>query len=311
MKGAAVTARPYDPALKALVETEPESWPAFLRHPTGPTRVIDADIATVSGAADKVLRVDADAPYLLHIEFVAGHDAAVLPRKLVVRNALLADRHELPVRSDVLLLRPAANSPQLTGQYQEGIPGEEPYLIFRYQVVRVWELPPELLLSGGLPLLPFSLISAVTAADLPGIIKRIERRLSDRRARAQAERVWAAAYIMLGLRFSAELAAELFRGVVSVKESSTYQAILAEGVAVGEERGLARGKVAEAKRILRLQGDAAFGPPDQRTAALIEQLEDLARLEKMLARLPNAGGWQDLLGRPATGPRNRRRRPSP
>ena len=71
-----MTAKPYDTTLKALVETEPESWPAFLGRPTGPTAVIDSDIATVSGAADKVLRVAATIPYLLHLEFVSGHDGA-------------------------------------------------------------------------------------------------------------------------------------------------------------------------------------------------------------------------------------------
>ena len=77
--------KPYDPTLKALVETEPESWPVLLGRPTGPTEVIDADIATVSGAADKVLRVRADPPYLLHLEFVAMTTAA-LPCKLHVRT---------------------------------------------------------------------------------------------------------------------------------------------------------------------------------------------------------------------------------
>lgn len=69
-----MAAKPYDPTLKALVETEPESWPRLLGGPTGPTEAIDADIATVSGAADKVLRVSAHTPYLLHLEFVSGHD---------------------------------------------------------------------------------------------------------------------------------------------------------------------------------------------------------------------------------------------
>jgi hypothetical protein len=55
--------------------------------------VIDADIATVSGAADKVLRVEARPPYLLHLEFVSGQDSAALPSTLHVRNALLGDRH--------------------------------------------------------------------------------------------------------------------------------------------------------------------------------------------------------------------------
>ncbi len=52
-----MTAQPFDSALKELVETEPASWPALFGRPVGPTQVIDADIATVSGAADKVLRV--------------------------------------------------------------------------------------------------------------------------------------------------------------------------------------------------------------------------------------------------------------
>ena len=89
-----MTAKPYDPTLKALVETEPESWPVLLGRPAAPTAAIDADIATVSGAADKVLRVSADPPYLLHLEFVAGHDAGTLPRKLHIRNGLLHVRQQ-------------------------------------------------------------------------------------------------------------------------------------------------------------------------------------------------------------------------
>jgi hypothetical protein len=151
-----VTGKPYDPTLKALVETEPESWPALLGRPVGPTAVIDADIATVSGAADKVLRVGATPLYLLHLEFVTGHDTAGLARKLHVRNGLLEDRHDLRVRSAALLLRPEADSPQLSGVYERGFPGEGPYLSFRYQVLRVWQLPPEPLLTGGLALLPLA-----------------------------------------------------------------------------------------------------------------------------------------------------------
>jgi hypothetical protein len=197
--------------LKALVETDPASWPALFGVPAGPTEVIDADVATVSGAADKVLRVSADPPYLLHLEFVAGHDAATLPRKLLVRNGLLEDRHDLPVRSAAVLLRPEADSPRVTGLYERGFPGEEPYLTFRYRAVRVWRLPPEPLLTASPALLPLAPISAVTENELPGIIREMERRLSGRRTRQLAPVVWAAAFILLGLRHSAALAAQLFR----------------------------------------------------------------------------------------------------
>jgi predicted transposase YdaD len=287
-----VSAQPYDPAIKALVETEPESWPALFGRPTGPTEVIDADIASVSGAGDKVLRVSADPPYLLHLEFVAGHDSAALPRKLHVRNALLEDRHDLPVRSGVVLLRREADSPQLTGVYERGLAGEEAYLTFRYQVVRVWRLPPESLLTGGLALLPLAPVSAVTKADLPGIIQRMRRRLMGRRQRRQAEIIWAAAYILLGLRYTPALSAQLFRGVVSMKESSTYQAIVQEG--------RDEGAIAEVKKLLRLIGEEAFGPPDAATRAVIERLNNLERLEGLVKRARAADDWADLVGRPAS-----------
>ncbi|MHB1516645.1 MAG: RpnC/YadD family protein, partial [Acidiferrobacteraceae bacterium] len=281
----------------ALVETEPEAWPALLGRPTGPTAVIDADIATVSGAADKVLRVSAEPPYLLHLEFVSGHDAPALPRKLLVRNALLEDRHDLPVRSGVVLLRPEADSPQLSGHYERGFPCEDAYLAFRYQVLRIWQLAPGPLLSGPLALLPFAPIGAVTETELPGIIKQMERRLSQRRARRQAPLVWASSYILLGLRYSPALAAQLFRGVVSMKESSTYQAILEEGRMEGRTEGRMEGRnegaLTEAKKMLRLLGESAFGPPDARIAARIERLNDLAELEDVLKHIRTAGTWQD------------------
>ncbi len=306
-----MTTKPFDPTLKTLVETEPESWPALLGRPTGPTVVIDADIGTVSGAADKVLRVAAELPSLLHLEFVAGHDAVPLPRRLHVHNGLLDDRHDLPVRSAVVLLHPGADSPQLTGIYKRAFRGEEPYLIFHYQVLRVWQLPPGLLLSGGLALLPLAPISAVTEAELPGIIKQMGQRLSSRRARRQAQVLWDAAYILLGLRYSPALAAQLFRGVVSMKESSTFQAILEEGRAEGRAEGQTEGAVIEARKLLRLLGEEAFGPPDAAVAAAIEQLAELAQLEALLKRVRTAGSWQELLGSPTTEPRPRRRRRSP
>jgi hypothetical protein len=88
--------RPFDPTFKALVETAPDDWPVLAGEARAPAEVIDADIATISGAADKVLRVRATDPYLLHLEFVAGHDAADLPGLLHVRNTLLGHHHGRP-----------------------------------------------------------------------------------------------------------------------------------------------------------------------------------------------------------------------
>ncbi len=86
-----------------------------------------------------------------------------------------------------------------------------------------------------------------------------------------------------------------------MKESSTYQAILDEG--------RTEGAVAEAKKVLRLQGDDAFGAPDAATAAAIERLDDLARLEDLLRRVRTADSWRELI-EPSSGRRRGERRPS-
>src|SRR5437773_7375334 len=84
----------------------------------------------------------------------------------------------------------------------------------------------------------------------------MELRLRSHSARQQAKMIWASAYILLGLRYSPALAAQLFRGVVSMKESSTYQAILEEG----RTEGRSEGAVAEARKLLRVFGDGTLGP---------------------------------------------------
>ncbi len=92
-----------------------------------------------------------------------------------------------------------------------------------------------------------------------------------------------------------------------MKESSTYQAILEEGRQVGLAKGRTEGAVVEAKKLLRLQGDDAFGVPDARTTAAIERINDLAQLEDLFRRLRSATSWQDLLGPLAAGSRKGRR----
>jgi hypothetical protein len=87
-----------------------------------------------------------------------------------------------------------------------------------------------------------------------------------------------------------------------MKESSTYQAILAEGEA--------RGKVKEAKRMLRLLGEGVFGPPDAATATALDGINDVTRLEELCQRMHTVQSWQELLREPTPRrPRGRRRSP--
>src|SRR6266478_4871461 len=69
--------RRFDATLKSLLEDDPADWPRLLGVNDPHVRVIDADISTISGAADKVLRLQGPPPSILHLEFQSGPDASL------------------------------------------------------------------------------------------------------------------------------------------------------------------------------------------------------------------------------------------
>jgi predicted transposase YdaD len=143
---------PYDASTKYLLEVRLADWlPLCGRTTNAPVEIVDAEVSTVTAAADRVLRVAEDEPWLLHVELQSSRDP-VLPDRVHVYNTLIGWRHGLPVRSLAVLLRPAADGPELTGAWEQGFRDETPYLVFRYQVVRIWQLPTETFLAGGLGL---------------------------------------------------------------------------------------------------------------------------------------------------------------
>src|SRR4051794_23457017 len=119
-------AKPFDATLKGMLEASPQDWPVLVGRPPGTVELIDADLCTYTGAADKVLRVRGRADYILRLEFQSGPDSR-LPCRLHLYNALLEDRHHLLVRSVAVLLSRRAWLSNLNGVYREQFEGEEPY----------------------------------------------------------------------------------------------------------------------------------------------------------------------------------------
>jgi predicted transposase YdaD len=209
-------------------------------------------------------------------------------------------RHRRLVLSVTVLLCPEADSPQWNGLLERGFPNEAPRNTLCYDVVRVWQLPVERLLTGGVGTLALAPISDIPEGDVRRVIRRMKERLSGPRAPRRAADIWAATYVLLGLRFSDELAQALFEEVLGMEQSTTYQAIVRKG----REEGLVEGE----RRLLLLQGQAKFGPPDAATRAAIGRIDELAQLEELGVRLMGAGSWQELLAPQAPRRRNGRRR---
>lgn len=276
-------AKPFDTATKQLVEDYPSDWLRLLGFATDvPVAVIDADLSTVQAEADKVLRIGGDEPWIAHVEFQTTYDPH-LSGRLLRYNVLLDDRHHLPVRSAVILLRPLADGPAISGEYRRSVSHRDEHLVFRYDVIRVWEVPVDEILIGPVGTLPLAPVSDVNEKRLPSVIFQMEQRVTKELSRASAATLWTTTFLLLGLSYSPTLAASLLKGVSDMKESSTYQWIVEQG------------RIEEAHSILLRIGRKQFGEPSQSVVAELESIRDLARLEELTDRVLDVSNWQELL----------------
>ena len=131
----------YDASTKFLIEDRLADWlPLTGRTTSAELQVINARFSTVTAAADRVLLVNEEQPWISHLELVASRQGDLI-FNLPAYNVLLVRQHRVPVRSVVVLLRESADWPGLTGIIEQGYPGEPPHFVFRYHIVRVWGVP--------------------------------------------------------------------------------------------------------------------------------------------------------------------------
>jgi predicted transposase YdaD len=286
----------FDVATKELVWEDPSAWLQRLGIAcAGVVELIDSDITTLTASADKVIRVPGPEPYLVNIELHSYHDSG-LARTLWYRQVALDYRHDLTVLTVIVLLCKEANSPHLTGTYERKVPDGFQTNRYNYRVVRLWQDDPELYLNSNVTLVPLAPLADVSPTDLPRLVQRMKDRIGHE-PRPQAAKLLTAAYLLMGLRYEDELTNLLFEGIEVMKQSTTYQSILKEGRQEGRQEGESLGRVHEAQRILLLQGTKRFGEPSEATAAALEEIQDVERLETLGVRIlePAVVNWNDLL----------------
>lgn len=290
---------PYDSTTRYLVETFPRDWLRLLGiRVTGPVELVDTNLATVTMEADKVLRLEEPTPHLVHLELQASRDAR-MGHRLARYNMLLSYAHDVPVLTALILLRPEAESPGMNGRWTSISPGGAGVMEFRYPVVRVWTLPVEQLLAAPLGLLPLATLSDEAQPVLPDVLRTVKRRFESEAGDAQARALSVVTFILLGLRQPRALVQQLFPEVLRMRESSTYQLILDEGRAEGQAIGQAIGRAAEAREVILLLGTDRFGPPTQEQRSLVEQLQAVDELERLVRRILHVSSWDELFRRPS------------
>lgn len=282
---------PFDATLKDLVQRHTADFERAFRLPTEPpATVLNVDLSVVSAATDVVLGYGDPPERVVDLNFQAGRNPE-LPDRELMYNGILRYRYHVPVHSVVVLLRPAADGPELTGEVAyAGVP-RRGRVGFRYEVIRLWQRPVRRLLRGGVGALPLAILGQLPpgvelTAGLADVIRQIDRRLARAARPEDANQLMTATLVLTGLRVPNEEARQLFQGVRTMRESSTYMGIITEG------------RIEEAQKILFRLGRPRLGQPDEGTQASINGLNDLERLERMLDRIHQAASWQDLLATP-------------
>lgn len=275
--------RPFDVATRRLIEADPAGWLALAGLPVdGPVHPLDSDVATVLAEVDKVLQVDAASPWLAHLEVQTTRDP-VLPRRMLQYHVLLLHRHDKPVASTVILLRPEADGSELSGRFEQPGPHGAVTVTFNFGVVRVWERPVEEFLAGPLATLPLAPVSAVAHDRLPAVIRQMDERVRHEASPNEAGEFWAATLLLMGLRYHRREALRLLQRVTDMHVSDTYQMILEEGEA------------RHARNVLLRLAGRHLGAADGETVAAIEAIDDIGVLDTLIDQSVTATSWDDLL----------------
>lgn len=293
-----------DVSMKHAMAEFPQDWAEFVGVCKGtPVRVVDSDVSTVATLADKVIEVLAAKPFVLHLEPQSYYDKS-LDIRMFEANGRLTKRHEQFVHTCVLLLDRRAWGLGNTGRYHEKSPIGVGHVDFQYDTLKVWELPVQKVLAAGIGLLPLAPICDVPRDDVPDVVRRMSERFSAEVPRAVESELWTATFVLLGLRYDRAVAQSLLRGVREImRESSTYQLIVEEGLAEGMAKGLAqgvaqgveRGQVTARREDILKIGTKRFGKPPRKVREAIAELSDLDRLDALLDRVLDVPSWSELL----------------
>lgn len=306
-EGDFVDHKPYDVSVKELIWDGPAACvERFVGPPPGPVDLIDSDITALTAAADKVIRVGGPSPYLVILEPQASRDPDLVCN-LWFRQAALHRRHRLPVLTVLILLRRQAEARDITGIFEVRMPDGRRTNVYNYQVVKLWEEDPDAYLTAPVNLVPLAPLTDVKENELPAVMRRMAARINAE-PESHAELLWTATYLLMGLSYSKEVVSQLLRGVVKMRESSTFQAILQEGREEGlitgrkegRTEGLKEGRILGEQQLLIRMGTKRFGEPDRATLAAIKAIRSIRRLESLCDRILDGDDrdWDGLIGKP-------------
>ncbi|MGL4462127.1 MAG: hypothetical protein ACRC1K_08230, partial [Planctomycetia bacterium] len=284
----------FDATLKSIVAERPGDFAPFFGLPTNePAAAANVDLSILTAATDVALSFGKPIHTVYDLNFQSGPDPT-LPPRLLLYNVLLYQRHGVPVRTKLMLLRKKADHPYLTGNltYGEGRHRVE----FNYEVLRLWQQSVDAYLNGGLAALPLAVLCKLPEGRrlpqaLREVVRAIEKRLGKEASHAEALRLLKAAGTLALMRVPKSKMEAIFEGVGLMSQLAAYDEAILEGVV----KGKIEGKIEGMRDVLLLLGGRRFGQADDAVRSELTSIHDLDRLDRLTGALLTAGSWRELL----------------
>ncbi len=251
---------------------------------------MNVDLSTLSAASDVVLGLGEPLEEIIDINFQTGPDPYLAGRTEMYR-AVLYHQYHVPVRTFIVLMRPAADHAHLTGSHSYGI--DTNGVKCGYEVKRLFEQSPESFLQAGIGLAPLAVLCKLPEelpeeAAIAAIVRHLYERLSKEVPEAEAIRLMTGAYTLTGLRIrDEETLVRIFEEYGMIKKNLP---VWDQKLLEGELRGVR-------KTILGCC-TIKFGSPRADVKAALSSIDDEDRLDRIVAAMVTATSWDELLATP-------------
>lgn len=194
---------PYDATLKNLARQHPRTVLATFDRPPPPiVTLLNVDLSTVTTSADFVVGLGDPLNEIVNLDFQASA-SATKHADILVYSALLHRHYLVPVHSIIVLLRPQAAHPNLSGCLSYTARPQRGKMDFTYEVIRLWEWPADELLAGEIGTTPLAMLGRLPEGvpledGLAAVVQRLIERLDKEVPRDEARRVLTAAFVLTG-----------------------------------------------------------------------------------------------------------------
>jgi len=276
---------PFDATLKDIATAYPADYGAAFDGTNRKLRILNVDLSTISAATDVAYGFGDPLEEILDINFQSGPDVHLSGRTELYR-AVLHHRYHVPVRTLIVLLRPEADHAHLSGKHAYG-PATNGVQC-GYEVVRLWEQPPEIFLRAGIGLLPLATLcklpeNVTTEQAIAEIVRAIDARLTSEVSEADRLRILTGAFKLSGMRLKKASLINIYGVYGMIKQTNAWEEMMYEG------------SLRQAKQMILRFAGKKLGPPPADAKERLFQIEDVERLERIGENILAASSWEELL----------------